>query len=127
MTTQQEIRVLTVDDSRTIQIMLRKALEEAGYNVIQGCDGVEGLEKLKEAAPPPAVIITDINMPRLDGFGLIEAVRKQEAYKHIPILVITTESDPEKKQRARQAGATGWIVKPFSAEALVAAIRRVTA
>lgn len=66
-------------------------------------------------------------MPRLDGFGLIEAVRKQEAYKHIPILVLTTESDPEKKQRARQAGATGWIVKPFSAEALVAAIRRVTA
>jgi two-component system chemotaxis response regulator CheY len=85
------------------------------------------LEKLQEAAPPPAVIITDINMPRLDGFGLIEAVRKQEAYKHIPILVLTTESDPEKKQRARQAGATGWIVKPFSAEALVAAIRRVTA
>ncbi|MFT8590401.1 MAG: response regulator [Acetobacter orientalis] len=127
MTTQQEIRVLTVDDSRTIQIMLRKALEEAGYNVIQGCDGVEGLEKLQEAPPPPAVIITDINMPRLDGFGLIEAVRKQEAYKHIPILVLTTESDPEKKQRARQAGATGWIVKPFSAEALVAAIRRVTA
>ncbi|MFT8665029.1 response regulator [Acetobacter orientalis] len=127
MTTQQEIRVLTVDDSRTIQIMLRKALEEAGYNVIQGCDGVEGLEKLQEAALPPAVIITDINMPRLDGFGLIEAVRKQEAYKHIPILVLTTESDPEKKQRARQAGATGWIVKPFSAEALVAAIRRVTA
>lgn len=128
MTTQQEIRVLTVDDSRTIQIMLRKALEEAGYNVIQGCDGVEGLEKLQEVPPPPpAVIITDINMPRLDGFGLIEAVRKQEAYKHIPILVLTTESDPEKKQRARQAGATGWIVKPFSAEALVAAIRRVTA
>lgn len=127
MTAQQQIRVLTVDDSRTIQIMLRKTLEEAGYDVVQGVDGVDGLEKLQEAAPPPAAIITDINMPRLDGFGLIEAVRKLDGYKHIPIIVLTTESDPEKKQRARDAGATGWIIKPFSADALVAAIRRVTA
>ena len=127
MTAQQQIRVLTVDDSRTIQIMLRKTLEEAGYDVVQGVDGVDGLEKLQEAAPPPAAIITDINMPRLDGFGLIEAVRKLDGYKHIPIIVLTTESDPEKKQRARDAGATGWIIKPFSADALIAAIRRVTA
>lgn len=127
MTAQQQIRVLTVDDSRTIQIMLRKALEEAGYDVFQGCDGVDGLEKLQMAEPAPAAIITDINMPRLDGFGLIEAVRKLDKYKHTPILVLTTESDPEKKKRAREAGATGWIVKPFSADALVAAIRRVTA
>ncbi|KXV79928.1 Fis family transcriptional regulator, partial [Acetobacter malorum] len=105
MTAQQQIRVLTVDDSRTIQIMLRKTLEEAGYDVVQGVDGVDGLEKLQEAAPPPAAIITDINMPRLDGFGLIEAVRKLDGYKHIPIIVLTTESDPEKKQRARDAGA----------------------
>lgn len=127
MTVQQEIRVLTVDDSRTIQIMLRKTLEEAGYDVVQGCDGLDGLEKLKESVPPPAAIVTDINMPRLDGFGFIEAVRGLEGYKHIPIIVLTTESDPEKKQKARNAGATGWIVKPFSADALVAAIRRVTA
>ncbi|MCI1697722.1 response regulator [Acetobacter lovaniensis] len=121
------IRVLTVDDSRTMQGMLRKALEGAGYEVIQGGDGVEGLEVLQEADPTPNAIITDINMPRMDGFEFIEAVRAMDQYKHLPMIVLTTESDPEKKARARAAGATGWIVKPFSTDSLVAAIRRVTA
>ncbi|GBQ31439.1 chemotaxis protein CheY [Acetobacter fabarum DSM 19596] len=121
------IRVLTVDDSRTMQGMLRKALEGAGYDVIQGGDGVEGLEVLQAADPTPNAIITDINMPRMDGFEFIEAVRALEQYKHLPMIVLTTESDPEKKARARAVGATGWIVKPFSTDSLVAAIRRVTA
>lgn len=121
------IRVLTVDDSRTMQGMLRKALEGAGYDVIQGGDGIEGLEVLQAADPVPNAIITDINMPRMDGFEFIEAVRGMEKYKHLPMIVLTTESDPEKKARARAAGATGWIVKPFSTDSLVAAIRRVTA
>ncbi|MBS0965027.1 response regulator [Acetobacter okinawensis] len=121
------IRVLTVDDSRTMQGMLRKALEGAGYDVIQGGDGVEGLEVLQAADPVPNAIITDINMPRMDGFEFIEAVRALEQYKHLPMIVLTTESDPEKKARARAVGATGWIVKPFSTDSLVAAIRRVTA
>ncbi|MDE7547799.1 response regulator [Acetobacter fabarum] len=121
------IRVLTVDDSRTMQGMLRKALEGAGYDVIQGGDGVEGLEVLQAADPTPNAIITDINMPRMDGFEFIEAVRALDQYKHLPMIVLTTESDPEKKARARAAGATGWIVKPFSTDSLVAAIRRVTA
>ena len=73
------------------------------------------------------MIITDINMPRLDGFGFIEAVREDEAYRATPILVLTTESDPAKKNRAREAGATGWIVKPFHPDKLVEAIRRVAA
>ncbi|MFW7269454.1 response regulator [Gluconacetobacter sp. Hr-1-5] len=127
MTEKKNLRVLTIDDSRTMQGMLRKALEEAGYDVIQGGDGVEGLEVLESADPPPNLIITDINMPRMDGFGVIEAVRKMPAFKHLPIIVLTTESDPEKKARARAAGATGWIIKPFSSDSLVAAIRRVTA
>lgn len=121
------IRVLTVDDSRTMQGMLRKALEGAGYDVIQGGDGVEGLEVLQAADPTPNAIITDINMPRMDGFEFIEAVRALGQYKHLPMIVLTTESDPEKKARARAVGATGWIVKPFSTDSLVAAIRRVTA
>lgn len=121
------IRVLTVDDSRTMQGMLRKALEGAGYDVIQGGDGVEGLEVLEAADPTPNAIITDINMPRMDGFEFIEAVRALEQYKHLPMIVLTTESHPEKKARARAVGATGWIVKPFSTDSLVAAIRRVTA
>ena len=127
MVEKKDLRVLTIDDSRTMQGMLRKALEGAGYDVIQGGDGVEGLDVLKEAEPPPKVIITDINMPRMDGFEVIEAVRKLDRFKHLPIIVLTTESDPEKKARARAAGATGWIVKPFSPDSLVAAIRRVTA
>ncbi|WP_456305433.1 response regulator [Gluconacetobacter diazotrophicus] len=121
------MRVLTIDDSRTMQGMLRKALEGNGYDVIQGGDGVEGIEVLKAASPSPNAIITDINMPRMDGFEVIEAVRKMDQFKHLPIIVLTTESDPEKKARARAAGATGWIVKPFSTDSLVAAIRRVTA
>lgn len=127
MVEKEDLRVLTIDDSRTMQGMLRKALEGAGYDVIQGGDGVEGLEVLQDASPPPKVIITDINMPRMDGFEVIEAVRRLDRFKHLPIIVLTTESDPEKKARARAAGATGWIVKPFSPDSLVAAIRRVTA
>lgn len=118
--------ILTVDDSRTMRDMLKLALSGAGYRVIQAEDGVHGLEVLKSGAPPQ-VIVTDINMPRMDGFGFIENVRRDEAYRGIPILVLTTESDAEKKERARRAGATGWIVKPFNPEKLVDAIRRVAA
>jgi two-component system chemotaxis response regulator CheY len=75
----------------------------------------------------PNVIVTDINMPRMDGFGFIENVRKNARYRAIPILVLTTESDAEKKDRARRAGATGWIVKPFDPIRLVEAVRRVAA
>jgi len=114
--------VLTVDDSRTMREMLRSALTDAGFHVLQAEDGVHGLEVLAGCAPD--VIITDINMPRLDGFGFIEQVRGGGA-AGVPILVLTTENDADKKARARAAGATGWIVKPFSPEKLVQAIRRV--
>ena len=87
---------------------------------------MHGLEVLR-GEETPDVIVTDINMPKLDGFGFIEAVRKDGRFRAIPILVLTTESDVEKKNRARQAGATGWIVKPFDAAKLVEAIRRVAA
>jgi two-component system chemotaxis response regulator CheY len=117
--------VLTVDDSRTMRDMLKLSLTQAGFRVIQAEDGVHGLEVL--AGETPDVIITDINMPRMDGFGFIEAVRLDAERRAIPILVLTTESDAEKKNRARQAGATGWIVKPFNPVKLVDAVRRVAA
>ena len=117
--------ILTVDDSRTMRDMLRMALAGAGFNVIEAVDGAHGLEVLN--AHRPDVIITDINMPRLDGFGFIEQVRQDRAHRPTPILVLTTESDPSKKQRARSAGATGWIIKPFNPDKLVEAIRRVAA
>ncbi len=115
--------VLTVDDSRTMREMLLLALQDAGYRVLQAEDGLVGLQVLKER--PADVIITDINMPRLDGFGFIEHVRRDSTHRAVPILVLTTESDAEKKNRARRAGATGWIVKPFHPVKLVDAIRRV--
>jgi two-component system chemotaxis response regulator CheY len=117
--------VLTVDDSRTMRDMLRFALADAGFRVVQAEDGVHGLEVLRDESPN--VIVTDINMPRMDGFGFIENVRSDARHRAIPILVLTTESDVEKKNRARRAGATGWIVKPFDPIRLVDAVRRVAA
>jgi two-component system chemotaxis response regulator CheY len=118
--------ILTVDDSRTMRDMLHMALTDAGFRVLQAVDGVEGLEML-DSQERPDVIITDINMPRLDGFGFIEGVRRDARHRATPILVLTTESDGAKKNRAREAGATGWIIKPFNPEKLVEAVRRVAA
>jgi len=120
------MQILTVDDSRTMRDMLRMALVKAGFEVVAAVDGEHGLEVLAECDPD--VIITDINMPKLDGFGFIERVRGGGGiHRAKPILVLTTESDAEKKSRARMAGATGWIVKPFNPVKLVDAIRRVAA
>ncbi len=117
--------VLTVDDSRTMRDMLRMTLEDSGYRVIQAADGLLGLEALKGERPD--VIVTDINMPNMDGFGFIEAVRKDSRLAGVPILVLTTESDAALKSRARAAGATGWITKPFEQTRLVDVVRRVAA
>jgi len=117
--------IMTVDDSRAMRDLLNLSLSDAGYQVVQAVDGIDGLETLKGILPD--AIITDINMPRLDGFGFIEEVRKEQRLRGVPILVLTTEASDEKKNRARQAGATGWIVKPFQHEKLITAIRRVTA
>lgn len=117
--------VLTIDDSRTMRDMLRLALVDAGFAVVQAVDGIDGLEALAKCEPN--VIVTDINMPRMDGFGLIKAVRADDRWKSVPILVLTTESDETKKKLARDSGATGWIVKPFNSVKLIAAINRVAA
>jgi two-component system chemotaxis response regulator CheY len=117
------VNVLAVDDSRTIRDMLRLTLTEAGITAHLAEDGQHGLEVLEGIEPD--AIITDINMPRLDGFGFIGAVRQKEKHRTVPILVLTTESSPELKARAREAGATGWIVKPFDPEKLVRALHIV--
>ena len=116
-------RVLTVDDSASMRALLNHALSSRGFAVTQANDGQAALEWL--ALDEVDVIITDINMPRLDGFGLIERLRSGTRHRDRPILVLSTESSEEKKARARAAGATGWIVKPFDADKLVAAVRRV--
>ncbi len=117
------LNILAVDDSRTMRDMLALALGEAGYTVRLAEDGQDALDVLGDFTPD--AIISDINMPRLDGFGFVEAVRRIERYRATPILVLTTESAPELKARARAAGATGWIVKPFDAPKLVRALQMV--
>ncbi len=117
------MNVLAVDDSRTIRDMLRLTLSGAGITAHLAEDGQHGLEVLDGIEPD--AIITDINMPRLDGFGFIDAVRRTEKHRTVPILVLTTESSAELKARARDAGATGWIVKPFDPEKLIRALHIV--
>jgi two-component system chemotaxis response regulator CheY len=117
--------ILTVDDSPSMRMLLRSTLVEQGHDVHEAEDGIAALEWLS-ANDKPDLMITDINMPRMDGFGLVEAVRAKSVHRDMPILVLTTESSDEKKARARAAGATGWIVKPFDPVKLASAIRRVT-
>ena len=115
--------VLTVDDSRTMRDMLLMALEDAGYTVIQAVDGVDGLETL--AAKGADVVITDINMPNMDGIELIRLLRESENAKYTPILVITTEGGDNVKQAGKAAGASGWIVKPFNPDTLSRAVSKL--
>ena len=103
--------------------MITLALRDDGFEVTVAEDGLHGLEVLENLAPD--VIITDVNMPRLDGFGFIDAVRRRDRSSLTPILVLTTESSEELKARARSAGATGWIVKPFAQDKLIRALRTV--
>ncbi|GAA6163731.1 response regulator [Pelagimonas sp. KU-00592-HH] len=117
-------QILAVDDSRTMRNMLKQTLGEAGYEVSLAEDGVDGVERLRDLTPD--LVITDINMPRMDGFRFIEEVRGLGRLRGVPILVLTTESDQALRNRARAAGATGWIVKPFDDGNLISAIRKVT-
>ncbi len=119
------LKILTIDDSRVMRQMLLATLSAAGHTAIQAADGQEGLEQLDKAGHVD-LIITDINMPRLDGFGFITQARQHPAHRATPILVLSTESSDEKKARARNAGASGWIVKPFNSDTLLRAVRRVT-
>lgn len=117
-------KVLAIDDSRTIRNLLRVSLESAGFQFHCACDGVEGVEMFPDVEPD--VVITDINMPNMDGFGVIETLRSGEEKTTVPIIVLTTESSNDLKTRARDAGATGWIVKPFDDASLVSVLSRLT-
>ena len=118
------IKVLAIDDSRTIRALVRRVLEEAGFTCILADDGVAGVARFAEDLPD--VVITDINMPNMDGYGVITSIRSGKVKSDVPILVLTTESAPHLKARAREAGATGWIVKPFDDAAIISVVRRLT-
>lgn len=115
--------ILTVDDSASMRMLLKASLTAQGFAIESANDGAHGLERMHEVKPD--LLITDINMPKMDGFELIEAVRAVPEFKGTPILVLSTEFSEDKKARARTAGATGWITKPFDATKLGAAIRKV--
>jgi two-component system chemotaxis response regulator CheY len=115
--------VLIVDDSESIREVVSFTLQNEGYDVLIGVDGEDALKFLDGRHLD--IIITDLHMPNLDGLGFIRKVRQMEDYKHIPILFLTTESQTEKKMEAKEAGATGWIIKPFVPAKLLDAISRV--
>ena len=115
--------VLSVDDSASALQMVKLTLTGAGYQVVQAANGADGLAKARANAVD--MVLTDLNMPVMDGFGLIRELRKLPAFKGVPIIFLTTESDPGLKQQAKAAGATGWITKPFQQEQLVSVVRKV--
>ncbi len=115
--------ILTVDDSASIRQMVTFTLKGAGYNVVEAVDGMDGLAKL--GSTDVQMVITDLNMPKLDGIGFIKKVRANAKTKFIPVIMLTTESQAEKKQAGKSAGATGWIVKPFKPEQLLGVVKKV--
>jgi two-component system chemotaxis response regulator CheY len=115
--------ILAVDDSASMRQMVNFTLKGAGYQVVQATDGVEALEYARTNSVD--LVLTDVNMPRMDGITLVRELRSLSTYKYTPMLVLTTESSTEKKMQGKQAGATGWIVKPFNPEQLLATIARV--
>lgn len=116
-------RVMTVDDSATVRQVLQMTLEGAGYEVVEAVDGRDALDKLGKA--PVDMMVTDLNMPNMDGIDLIKHVRQSPGNRFMPIIMLTTESQPEKKQEGKAAGASGWIVKPFKPEQLLAVVRMI--
>lgn len=114
--------VLAVDDSASARQMVRFTLEEAGYEVREARDGVDAMGRLEA---PLHLVVTDLNMPNMDGIELIRQIRGRTDCRGVPILMLTTESQDVKKQEGRAAGATGWIVKPFQPEKLVAVVKKL--
>jgi len=116
-------RILTVDDSASVRQMVSFTSRKADYEVVEAVDGKDGLAKVSSGKFD--LIVTDLNMPHVDGIQMITAVRKLPGYSFIPILMLTPESQAEKKDAGRKAGATGWIVKPFNADQLIAVVQKL--
>jgi two-component system chemotaxis response regulator CheY len=115
--------IMTVDDSASVRQMVSFTLKQNGYDVVEAVDGKDGLQKL--SGTKVDMIITDLNMPNLDGIGLIKGARAIPACKFIPIVMLSTESQDSKKAEGKAAGATGWIVKPFKPEQLISVVKKV--
>lgn len=117
-------RIITVDDAATMRRLVGYTLRGAGHEVLEAEDGEDALKVLHGQRVD--LVITDVNMPRMDGIELVRRLRALPQFQSTPILLLTTESDPEKKKQGKEAGATGWITKPFQPDQLVAAVAKVT-
>ncbi len=115
--------IMTVDDSSSLRQMVSVVLRGAGYNVVEAMDGLDALSKLN--GKEMHLFLTDINMPKMDGLEFTRKLRAMPQYKFVPIVLLTTESHPEKKQEGKAAGATAWIVKPFDPDQLLAVVKKV--
>ena len=116
-------KILIADDSVGMRRMIVAVLEEAGYEVVAAADGKDALEKLPSAKPD--LVITDINMPEMNGLDFVKALRKLPAFKFTPVLVLTTEGSQDMKMKGRSVGATGWLTKPFQPPKLLAVVNKV--
>ena len=115
--------IMTADDSASVRQMVSFTLKQNGYEVIEAVDGKDALQKL--GAQKVDMLITDLNMPNLDGIGLIKGARALPSCRFIPIIMLTTESQESRKSEGKAAGATGWIVKPFKPEQLIGVVKKV--
>lgn len=115
--------IMTVDDSASVRMMVNFTLSELGFEIVEAANGKDALKKMEKQQVH--MLITDVNMPELDGISLVRKIRENPSYRFIPIIILTTESQEEKKREGKHAGATGWIVKPFKPEQLIAVVRKV--
>lgn len=118
-------RILVVDDSASIRQQVGAALRDGGFEILESGDGIDALEKL-QARTDIAAVICDVNMPRMNGLELLEKLKASGRIDQLPVVVLTTEAQPALMQRAKAAGAKGWIVKPFKAPLLLAAVKKLT-
>jgi len=117
-------KIMTIDDSPSLRQMVVLTLEGAGYKVVEACDGRDAVAKLS-GREEYDLFLTDLNMPGMDGIELTRKLRSMPEYRFVPIVLLTTESQPEKKAQGKAAGATGWIVKPFQPNDLLAVVKKV--
>ena len=118
-------KIMVVDDSSSIRALIASALNNEGYDVLEAEDGADALEKLTAQVKSVDMMITDLNMPRMDGINLIERFRKIPGYRFIPVVMLTTESQEEKRRQGKAAGASAWLTKPFKPEQLLGLVRMV--
>ena len=117
-------KILVVDDSPTVRQQVGLALTQAGYQVLEAVDGVDAISKVDSSI---AMLICDVNMPRMNGLEMLEKLRADGRWNALPVVMLATEGQPGLIERAKKAGAKGWIIKPFKADLLVATVKRLTA